>query len=167
MDEFGYLDLEVKIKEADYVLIGIGEEFSAKGNEDELVVAYNNLSQLLDGKYYYIVSLCEDGIIHESELKDDSIVEPLLLKTEDDEKKWEAYLKWLSCTLNRKLLILELGVSLNAPQIIRWPFEKTAMLNQKANMIRINEKIANIPSEISDKAIGINKNAYEFLQFED
>ena len=40
------------------------------------------------------------------------------------QKQWEKYTKWLQGTLNKKLCILELGVELNLPSIIRWPFEK-------------------------------------------
>ena len=41
-------------------------------------------------------------------------------------KQWSVYTKWLQTTLNRKLLILELGVGMQYPSVIRWPFEKIA-----------------------------------------
>ena len=44
---------------------------------------------------------------------------------------WQIYTKWLQGTLNKKVLILELGVGLVFPSVIRWPFEKIAFYNQK------------------------------------
>ena len=57
---------------------------------------------------------------------------------------WERYRTWLSCTLNQKLCILELGVGFQYPTVIRWPFEKTAFLNQKASLVRVNSKLFQI-----------------------
>ena len=58
----------------DMVLIGIGEEFSEAG---DALKAYNKLSDDLKGKNYFIVSLCMDDIIYESNLDPDRIVTPL------------------------------------------------------------------------------------------
>lgn len=76
---------------------------------------------------------------------------------------WNKYLTWLSGTLNKKLVLLELGEGFLAPGIIRWPFEKTAYLNQKASFIRVNEKFPQITEEIKDKAISVKENVREFL----
>lgn len=78
--------------------------------------------------------------------------------------KWEKYLKWTSMTLNKSLCILELGVGIKYPTVIRWPFEKICFLNNKAYFIRINSKLYQIAEELSGKAIGINKNSIEFLK---
>lgn len=43
---------------------------------------------------------------------------------------WNAYTRWLSGTLNRKLVVLELGEGFQTPTVIRWPFEKTVFFNQ-------------------------------------
>lgn len=163
--EFDYNDLIERINEADYVLVGIGEEFLVKDEEDNLIYAYNNLANILNGKNYYIVTLCNDGIIYESELDKEKITYPF--DESEENKSWDNYLKWLSCTLNRNLLIVELGALLSSPEVIRWPFEKTVMLNNKASMIRINGILPNIPAEISGKAISIKENAYKFMQFEE
>ena len=45
---------------------------------------------------------------------------------------WTQYMKWLQLTLNKKLGIVELGVNLDFPSVIRWPFEKAGYLNKKA-----------------------------------
>ena len=72
-------------------------------------------------------------------------------------------MKWLQGTLNKKVLILEIGVNMEYPSIIRWPFEKTAYLNQKANFIRINESLPQLTEELKDKGISINVNGIEWL----
>ena len=56
------------------ILIGIGEEFE---KADNALVAYNKLASILEGKNYFIVSLCMDDIIYKSNLKEDRIVTPL------------------------------------------------------------------------------------------
>lgn len=76
---------------------------------------------------------------------------------------WHLYMEWLQGTVNRKLCIVEAGVGMELPAVIRWPFEKTAFYNKKATMIRVHHKFYQINKEISDRAYGINKNAVEFF----
>lgn len=156
-----------RINEADLILVGIGEEFKSNIDEARLLEVYNNLAQILGNKNYYVVSLCEDYIINKSNVKSERVVLPLRDDTDEGEKAWNNYLLWLSCTLNKKLLILELGVLLGAPQVIRWPFEKTTMLNNKAYMIRVNESLPNITPDIAGKAQSIAMNAFDFMMFEE
>lgn len=76
---------------------------------------------------------------------------------------WEIYTKWLQGTLNKKLCVLELGVSLDYPSVIRFPFEKIAFFNQKAEFIRIHEKLYQLSDEIGEKGISHKENAVAFL----
>lgn len=76
---------------------------------------------------------------------------------------WKFYTKWLQGTLNKKLCILELGVDLGFPTIIRWPFEKVAFYNQKAVLIRVNDKLYHIPEELMEKGISIASNAIDWI----
>ncbi|MDE7028567.1 MAG: hypothetical protein K2P63_01145 [Lachnospiraceae bacterium] len=80
------------------------------------------------------------------------------------QKQWERYTKWLQLTLNKKLCILELGVELNLPSIIRWPFEKVAFYNQKANFFRVNASLHQMTEELRDKGVSIGMNAVDFLR---
>lgn len=77
--------------------------------------------------------------------------------------QWAAYTKWLTGTLNKKLVILELGVGFQTPTVVRWPFEKTAFFNQKSYMYRINEKFSQITEELKGRAEGIAENSVEFI----
>lgn len=76
---------------------------------------------------------------------------------------WAKYTKWLQGTLNRKLCILELGVNLVFPSIIRWPFEKVGFYNQKATFIRVNETLYHMSEELKDKGIAVAQNSIDWL----
>ena len=96
---------------------------------------------------------------------------PLILNsiyTENyDEKgyleQWQNYTKWLQGTLNRRLLVLELGVGLQCPSVIRWPFEKVAFFNQKASFWRVNENLYQLSEELGGKGTSISMNAIDWL----
>lgn len=78
-------------------------------------------------------------------------------------ERWQIYTKWLQGTLNRKLLVLELGVSLDCPSVIRFPFEKIAYFNQKATFIRVHEKLYQLSEELGEKGISVPENAVNYL----
>ncbi|MDE7225177.1 MAG: hypothetical protein K2O34_15530 [Acetatifactor sp.] len=76
---------------------------------------------------------------------------------------WSRYTKWLQGTLNRELCILELGVNLDYPSVIRFPFEKVGYYNQKASFIRVNERLYQLTSELREKGISVAKNSIDWL----
>lgn len=63
--------------------------------------------------------------------------------------QWEHYKKWLTATLNKKLCILELGVDFTFPQVIRFPFEKTAFYNKKSTFVRVNSRFPQLEAELA------------------
>lgn len=77
--------------------------------------------------------------------------------------QWEAYKKWLATTLNKKLCVLELGVGFQYPQVIRWPFERTAFYNRKAVFVRVHSKFPQIEAELADKAITVKEAPVKLL----
>lgn len=77
--------------------------------------------------------------------------------------QWNLYGKWLQGTLNKKLCIIELGVGMQFPSVIRWPFEKTGYFNQKSFFYRVHENLYQITAELAERGEGICKNAVEFL----
>lgn len=79
--------------------------------------------------------------------------------------QWNAYTGWLAGTLNKKLLILELGAGFPTPTVIRWPFEKTVTVNKKAKMYRIHGKFAQLPEGIRGKADSVSENSVKFFRF--
>ncbi|MDD6325024.1 MAG: hypothetical protein PUA72_05470 [Lachnospiraceae bacterium] len=79
--------------------------------------------------------------------------------------QWEHYKKWLTATLNKKLCILELGVDFTFPQVIRFPFEKTAFYNKKATFVRVNSRFPQLEAELAaeGRAISVAESPVEML----
>lgn len=77
---------------------------------------------------------------------------------------WQSYMKWLQGTLNKSLVVLELGVGMQFPSVIRFPFEKAAYFNKQAKFYRVHEKLYQITEELAAKGTGIAKNAIDWLQ---
>lgn len=164
------------IKDAELVLVGIGTEFSAKYAEKERVLdAYNRLAVLLQDKNYFLLTINTDDVIFESELKEGRIVAPcgsdrtgnIVTNENYDESwylpQWNKYRKWLQGTVNRRLCILELGVGMEYPTVIRFAFEKVVFFNQKCRMYRVHERLAQLTPEIRDKCISVTENAVSFV----
>lgn len=76
---------------------------------------------------------------------------------------WKYYMKWLQGTVNKRLCLLELGVSLRFPSVIRWPFEKTTFYNQKAEMFRIHHSLSQSTENISDRCYSHSENSVAYL----
>lgn len=78
-------------------------------------------------------------------------------------EQWSVYSKWLQGTLNRKLCILELGVGMSYPTVIRWPFEKIAFFNQKSSFYRVHSKLYQLSEVIKDKGNSIAEDPISLL----
>ena len=78
-------------------------------------------------------------------------------------EQWKLYKKWLQGTVNRKVCILEIGVGMRYPSVIRFPFEKIVYFNQKASFYRIHSRLYQITEEIKEKSYGIPAKALELL----
>ena len=110
----------------------------AGGCEKEQVQkAYEVLADLLKDKNYFVISLCEDGLLEQAGLKENRILTPAKEGEEETDSgvyptdSWETYTKWLQGTLNRNFVILELGVGMEQAQLIRFQFEKVGYFNLK------------------------------------
>lgn len=78
--------------------------------------------------------------------------------------QWKLYTKWLQGTVNRKVCVLELGVGMRFPTVIRWPFEKIVYFNQKAVLFRVHSKLYQTTEEIKDRSAGIESDPIDFLK---
>ncbi len=141
------------------ILIGIGEEFC--GNSNDICAAYKKLAELLKDKNYYIVTTNTNFELSNYDFEDDRFVEPCVENL--NQTRWEHYTKWLQGTLNRKLIVLELGVGFDAPTVIRWPFEKITYFNLKATMIRVHQTLFQLPKEVQERGKSVQMNAVDFL----
>ena len=77
--------------------------------------------------------------------------------------QWVEYRNWLQKTINRKVCILELGVGMKYPTIIRWPFEKIAFCNQKASFVRVHRTLYQLSEELHGKGNSIEADPIDFL----
>lgn len=77
--------------------------------------------------------------------------------------QWSAYKKWLQGTVNKRVCLLEIGVGMNYPTVIRWPFEKIAFYNQKAELFRVHSRLYHLTEEIQGKGHGICQKPEEFM----
>lgn len=77
--------------------------------------------------------------------------------------QWEIYKKWLQGTVNKKLCVIELGVGLEMPNIIRWPFEKIIMYNQKSHLFRIHPSLFQLSENIGERGTSIKEKPVDFL----
>lgn len=68
----------------------------------------------------------------------------------------ERFGAFLSECVDRKTVLLELGVGFNTPTIIRIPFEKLVREHEGIRLVRLNRSKAVIPASLSDRAVGIN-----------
>ena len=77
--------------------------------------------------------------------------------------QWQNYTRWLAATVNRELLVLELGEGFKTPTVIRWPFEKTVRYNRKSFFYRVNEKFAQLAEGIQERAVSVERNSVEWV----
>lgn len=143
------------LKESKCVLVGLGEMFNVKDPEDELkyIQFYKNLKEALGAKDYYILTQAEDDLIFQCGFDKKHVAAPFLFP--EEEENWSDYMKWLSFTLNRHLLVLELGVGFANPMVIRFPFEKTVFLNQKSKMYRVHPSLPQVTAEIAERGTAV------------
>lgn len=78
-------------------------------------------------------------------------------------KDWDRYTKWLQGTVGKKLCIAELGVGMEFPSVIRWPFEKTCFYNQKARFWRIHGSLYQLPEELRERGVSVKESPIDFL----
>lgn len=227
------------IKDADMVLVGIGEKFQEKFEninvadeknvtvledykkrkylnackKNEVDQAYEKLEKLLEGKNYFVVTLCTDDKIFKTNIKPERIVAPCgsysylqceevcteeiysikdyedILEAQKEPlcpkcgkklvmnhigakkyseegylKKWNLYMKWLQGSLNKKIRVIELGVGMKYPTVIRWPFEKVTFINNHAKFMRVHEQLFQLTEDIREKGISIKENPVNFLR---
>ncbi len=192
--------------------------------QDDRLSIYQKLESCLKGKNYFVVSVCQDGLINQTDLLPEKVVTPCgsyeklqcsqkctvdLMQIPDSLTKqindlisgrikeeeisepvcpicgeplvfnnvsatnyveegyltqWQVYTDWLQRTLNKQTCILELGVGMKYPTVIRWPFEKITFVNQKAELFRVHSRLYQISEETKDKAHGICQSPLDFIE---
>lgn len=76
----------------------------------------------------------------------------------------ERFSDFLSDAIDKKLVLLELGVGFNTPTIIRFPFEKLVREHDQISLIRLNLDQAVVPKSFGSRAVGINADMAESIK---
>lgn len=69
-------ELKVRISGADAVLVGLGLEWNGEDHREAVREAYEKLAGLLEGKDYFVLTVCTDGEIFSSSLDSEKITAP-------------------------------------------------------------------------------------------
>ena len=77
--------------------------------------------------------------------------------------RWKDYMNWQTGTINRSLVILELGEGFSTPTVMRWPFEKIIYFNQKSKLYRINENFYQLPKEAEKRGVSVHENSVRWM----
>ena len=161
--EMMYQTLEAKLADAERILIGIGSEWKLgdEKREEEIAKAVEQLKRLVEGKDYFIISTLDAEDTARFGFETEHTVVPFDVSL--TEEQWNGYTNWLARTLNRKLVILELGEGFMNPTVMRWPFEKTTLINNKAFMFRVHKTFYQISDEIKEKALAVKSDSVSFF----
>lgn len=150
-------------KKAEMVVIGLGNQMCEKAFDDvDKKSILDFYKGVLDKKNFFIITSHQNSIFAESDINQKRICNPLI-NDEINQKQWDFYNKWLYASLNKNLLILEIGEDFNHPNIFRWPFEKVVFINQKAKMYRISDLFYQLPADIGDRAKSVKINGMSFV----
>lgn len=183
-----YNDLAKNLEEKNYFIITMNMDpliFKSNLDSNRIVAPFGSYERLqcisgCDGELYDAAEYYQtiiDKITGESDLQ--SIQQPtckkclssLVTNTVNADKylekgyleQWGLYQKWLMGTVNKKLCILELGVTMQYPKLIRWPFEKMLAYNQKAKMYRIGSLFPDYSDEPGERGVSIFSDVIKFF----
>lgn len=162
MKEIDFKQIKETVDNSDKILIGIGEETDISAKE-----VYETLNRYITDKDYFVVYMAETEELIKGIFKDDRCEKAISGIQNDDigvKGNLSNYMKWLTMTLNKKLIVIELGAGFLKPQFLRWPFEKIVCLNNKAELIRVNNRFPQISIEIADKATAVHMSPEEFIE---
>ena len=159
------------IKEKDYYIVTTltdGAVYEMPFDKNRIVAPCGNIHWRQCSK------ACTKDIWEESEVPDDVCLHckaPLTGNTIKAETyieegylpRWKDYMKWQTGTLNRSLVILELGEGFATPTVMRWPFEKIIYFNRKSRLYRINESFYQLPKEAEERGVSVHENSVRWM----
>lgn len=73
------------------------------------------------------------------------------------------YKQWLQSTINRKLVILELGADLKYPSVIRFSFDRLCQYNLKSKFYRVNKSLYQHSAESGERGISVQADSRELI----
>jgi len=184
-----YLDLWRLVQEKEYFVLttNVDHQFWKAGFPDERIFATQG-----DYGMFQCAGACHNKLYHNEALvkamnaqqKDCRIPKYLVPKCPvcggdmavnircdhffvEDEHWHEAavrYQNFLNKNQRKNVLFLELGVGLNTPGIIKYPFWQMTNGWKHANYVCVNKGEAWVPDDIGEKSICLNQDLSEFLE---
>ena len=169
--EAAYEALYDLIKEKDYYIVTTltdGAVYEMPFDKNRIVAPCGNIHWRQCSK------ACTKDIWEESEVPDDVCPHckaPLTGNTIKAETyieegylpRWKDYMKWQTGTINRSLVILELGEGFATPTVMRWPFEKIIYFNRKSRLYRINESFYQLHKEAEERGVSVHENSVRWM----
>lgn len=73
------------------------------------------------------------------------------------------YKQWLQSTINKKLLILELGADMKYLGVIRFAFDRLCQYNLKSDFYRINKMLFQHAAESGSRGISVNGDSRDLI----
>lgn len=149
-----------------------GQAFESKLNPIRIVAPCGNI--------HHLQCRCDgmDGIVAMDQIEWDTddtlccekcgstyvpnIFNPMYYNEEGYLKQWNLYNKWLQGTLNKKLFVLEIGCDFSFLSIIRMPFEKIVLINQKASYCRVSGKFPQITAQLKERMFSVEQDPFTF-----
>jgi len=71
--------------------------------------------------------------------------------------------KWINNTIDKRIVVLDIGTGFNTPEVVRWPAENIVKQHPKGSLIRVNLNNAEVPKEIQEKSVSIKGDVFEFM----
>lgn len=87
----------------------------------------------------------------------------LFIEDEHWQMSNDRYINFLKENIDKKILLIELGVGFNTPGIIRYPFENLVLNNDNIKLIRINDKFVEPYYNIKNRSLLIKGNCSDIL----
>lgn len=136
--------------------------------KDETIILPNALLQYVQKLYNEMMSLDEiidkypecphcGGNLVFNQIGADKYVETAYLP------KWTQYREWLEKTMNRKIVLIELGVGLGFMSVIRAPFEKLVSYNLKSSMFRVHPTLQMGTAEMGDRCTSVKSDPKDWI----
>lgn len=159
----GYKEIKSLIKDKDYYIMSLCYDdliYEVFADEDNVVTpcgGYRLLQcgqhimtkdevKLIDGKPS--CPLC-GGDLSFNNIENEQYMEEGYLV------KFGEYKAWLQSTINKKLVIIELGANMQFPSVIRFAFDRLCQYNLKSTFYRVNESLYQHAAESEERGISI------------
>lgn len=167
-----YQNLKKLLQEKDYYIISLCDDdviYEIFDDNDNVVTPCGGYRLLQCGQHIMsrdevvikdgkpICPIC-GGNLSYNNIKNENYMEESYLS------KFNDYKGWLQSTINKKLVILELGTDMRFPQVIRFAFDRLIKFNLKSKMYRVNKSLYMVDSSAEGRGIAVKCDSLELIK---